>query len=209
MFDGNWRQGVDKAITPVGAWIHKRLRINANHLTFLGLLFAIGCMYFLARGHFLPVGIILFLLTGVADLLDGSIAKAAKTVSIKGSFFDSFVDRISDACILMGLSWYILSTHQESQFFTFNSESQFIVFLPVAISVLIQLISYQRAKAESLGLNAKSGLMERAERFIVLGFGIIFNMWLLETLLVFLVLVIITAIQRFVKIMLQSRPAPK
>lgn len=199
MFDGNWRQEVDKALTPVGKWIHKRLRINANHLTFLGLLLAIGSMFFLARGDFLPVGFILFVLTGVADILDGSIAKAAKTVSVRGSFFDSFIDRVADACILLGLSWYIL--HNEAE--------NWLVFLPFCIAVLMQLISYQRAKAESLNLDAKSGLMERAERFIVLGFGIVFNMWLIQTLWVFLGLVLITAIQRFVKIMFQSKPPPK
>lgn len=198
MFDGNWRQGVDKGITPIGRWIHHRLKINANHLTFFGLLLAIACMYFLAQGSFW-IAFIFFVFAGLSDLLDGSIAKAAGTVSIRGAFFDSFIDRLADACILMGFSWYMLSTDY----------TPYMVFLPVSIALLIQVISYQRAKAESLNLEAKSGLMERAERFFVLGFGIVFNMWLLQTLWVFLVLLGITAVQRFIKIMKQSRPMDK
>ena len=72
-------------------------------------------------------------------------------------------------------------------------------------------ISYQRAKAESLGFDAKGGIMERAERIIVLAFALLFPNLLIGTLWVMLVLTAITAVQRFVKVWKQAsadRPVP-
>ncbi len=199
MFDGNWRKGVDKVVNPVGYWLNKYLKINANYLTFLGLGLSVGCMYFLSQGRFW-IAFIFFVFTGLADLFDGSIAKAAGTISVRGAFFDSLIDRLADALILAGIAWYVLGA---------ENHSDRLVFLPIGIAFVIQIISYQRAKAESLKLEAKSGLMERAERFFVLGFGIVFNQWLIQTLWVFLGLVSLTAIQRFIKIMRQSKLASK
>ena len=66
------------------------------------------------------------------------------------------------------------------------------------------LISYQRAKAESLGFDAKGGIMERAERFIVLAIGLLFGQILIPVLWVMLVLTLVTAVQRFVKVWRQA-----
>ncbi len=192
MFDGNFRKGVDRVIEPIGIWIHKWLRINANFLTLLGLGLSVGCMIFVARGSFY-IGLAFFVCTGLADLLDGPVAKAAGSTSIRGSFFDSLADRITDALILLGMAWHILKN---------TDQSETLVFLPIIILVLIQILSYQRAKAESLNIQARGGaLMERAERFIVMGFGILFNDWLIQTLWVLLGLVALTNLQRFIKIM--------
>jgi CDP-diacylglycerol--glycerol-3-phosphate 3-phosphatidyltransferase len=70
------------------------------------------------------------------------------------------------------------------------------------------LISYQRAKAESLGLQAKGGLMERAERIIMLCLGLLFPVLLVPILWVMLVLTTVTALQRFVKVWNQAAVAP-
>jgi CDP-diacylglycerol--glycerol-3-phosphate 3-phosphatidyltransferase len=78
------------------------------------------------------------------------------------------------------------------------------MMLPVALMAVAMLISYQRAKAESLGYDAKGGLMERAERFIVLGFGLLFSELLVGVLWVMLVLSALTAGQRFVKVWRQA-----
>ena len=66
------------------------------------------------------------------------------------------------------------------------------------------LVSYMRAKAESLGYDAKGGLMERAERFIVLAFGLLFSEILIPVLWVMLALSLVTAVQRFVKVWRQA-----
>ena len=76
--------------------------------------------------------------------------------------------------------------------------------LPVALMATAMLVSYQRAKAESLGFDAKGGIMERAERFIVLALGLLFDEILIPVLWVMLVLTGITACQRFVKIWKQA-----
>ncbi|GIT76649.1 MAG: hypothetical protein Ct9H300mP31_11800 [Acidimicrobiaceae bacterium] len=78
------------------------------------------------------------------------------------------------------------------------------MMLPVAFMAIALFISYQRAKAESLGYDAKGGLMERAERFIVLAFGLLFSEILIPVLWVMLALSLVTAVQRFVKVWRQA-----
>lgn len=70
------------------------------------------------------------------------------------------------------------------------------------------LISYQRAKAESLGLTAKGGLMERAERIILLCVGLLFDAALFWVMWLMLILCTITAVQRFIKVWKQAAIAP-
>ncbi|MEZ5166650.1 MAG: hypothetical protein R2695_09180 [Acidimicrobiales bacterium] len=85
------------------------------------------------------------------------------------------------------------------------------MMLPVAIMALAMFISYQRAKAESLGFDAKGGIMERAERIIVLALALLFAELLIPILWVMLVLTAVTAVQRFVKVWRQAsqdRPLP-
>ena len=83
-----------------------------------------------------------------------------------------------------------------------------MTLLPFAVMALSSLISYQRAKAESLGLDAKGGLMERAERVVLLCIGLLFEPLLVPVLWVMLVLTAITAGQRFVKVWRQAQVAP-
>jgi CDP-diacylglycerol--glycerol-3-phosphate 3-phosphatidyltransferase len=78
----------------------------------------------------------------------------------------------------------------------------------MAVMGVSATISYERAKAESLGLQAKGGLMERAERIILLCVGLLFDSVLVPILWVMLVLTSITAIQRFVKVWKQAAVAP-
>ena len=80
--------------------------------------------------------------------------------------------------------------------------------LPYAIAGVSSLISYQRAKAESLGIDAKGGLMERAERIIAICIGLAFPVVLIPILWIMLILTSITAIQRFVKVWKQAAVAP-
>jgi CDP-diacylglycerol--glycerol-3-phosphate 3-phosphatidyltransferase len=83
-----------------------------------------------------------------------------------------------------------------------------MAMLPFAIMALSSVISYQRAKAESLGLDAMGGLMERAVRIILLCLGLLIPPLLIPILWVMLVLTGITAIQRFVKVWKQADVAP-
>ena len=82
------------------------------------------------------------------------------------------------------------------------------MLLPFAVMALSATISYERAKAESLGLEAKGGLMERAERIIALCIGLLFPPLLIPILWITLALTAITAVQRFVKVWRQAAVAP-
>jgi CDP-diacylglycerol---glycerol-3-phosphate 3-phosphatidyltransferase len=191
MFDGNWRTTVDRGLAPIGTSL-RRAGVTADAVTVAGVLMAGAAAVAIGSGH-LHLGLLLLILTGVPDALDGAVAKASGTSSTRGAFFDSVSDRFTDALLFGGVAWYLAST-----------EPGRIMMLPVALMAGAMLVSYQRAKAESLGFSAKGGLMERAERFIVLGFGLLFNDLLIPVLWVMLVLTIVTAVQRFVKVWRQA-----
>ena len=191
MFDGYFRTRVDKIAEPIGAGLHK-IGASANALTFFGIAAAAATMWAVATGR-LILGFILIIVTGLCDLLDGPVAKAAQTSSLKGAFFDSVADRVTDVMLLCGIAWYLNT----------NSGGN-IYMLAIAVMAVSQIVSYQRAKAESLGLTGKGGIMERAERFVVLAAGLLFEVILIPILWALLVLVSFTALQRFVYIWRQA-----
>jgi CDP-diacylglycerol--glycerol-3-phosphate 3-phosphatidyltransferase len=187
MFDGRWRDTVDRGTGPVGRQL-QRFGITADMLTATGLVSAAATAVAVATGH-LHLALLLLVLTGLHDLLDGPVAKASGTSSVRGAFFDSVTDRVSDALILGGVAWYLVSSHPGH-----------LVLLPFAVLAASSLVSYQRAKAESLGISAKGGLMERAERMILLGIGFLSSAFLVPVLWVMLGLTLVTALGRFAKV---------
>lgn len=195
MFDGKFRRPVDRAVAPVGKAL-RRTGLTPDHLTVVGLLVGVAAAVAIGTGR-LFLGLLLVILAALPDLLDGALAKASGAASERGAFFDSTVDRITDAVLLGGIAWHFAAT-----------ESPFLVLLPFAVSAVAQIISYQRAKAESLGLDAKGGLMERAERIVLICLGLAFPVLLIPVLWVMLALSSITAVQRFVKVWRQAEVAP-
>jgi CDP-diacylglycerol--glycerol-3-phosphate 3-phosphatidyltransferase len=196
MFDGRWRGTVDRGTGPVGRRL-QQLGVTADMLTATGLISATATAVAVGTGH-LHLAIVLLVLTGLHDLLDGPVAKASGTSSVRGAFFDSVTDRVADALILGGVAWYLASTHPGH-----------LVLLPFAVLGATSLVSYQRAKAESLGISAKGGLMERAERMILLGIGFLSPSFLVPVLWVMLALTLATALGRFVKVWrLAEAPVP-
>jgi phosphatidylinositol phosphate synthase len=191
MFDGHWRHAVDRGTKPVGETL-VRVGITADVLTVFGLAMSVVTAFVVGTGHFVAAIAMLFA-TGLPDLFDGPVAKASGTASIRGAFFDSVSDRIADGFMFGGVAWYLAATH--------HGET---VLLPFAILAVVSLISYQRAKAELLGLSASGGLMERAERFILLGLcfvaASISVSAFVPSLWVFFALVMLTAIDRFVRV---------
>jgi len=198
MFDGNWRTTVDKGLMPIGHSL-RRTGITADVITVIGIAMAAVAAVTIGAGH-MRVGFLFLLLTGIPDALDGAVARASGTGSDRGAFFDSVSDRLTDGLLFGGVAWHLAST-----------EPGRIMMLPVAIMGLAMFISYQRAKAESLGFDAKGGIMERAERIIVLALALLFAELLIPILWVMFTLTAITAIQRFVKVWRQAsqdRPLP-
>jgi CDP-diacylglycerol---glycerol-3-phosphate 3-phosphatidyltransferase len=195
MFDGYLRAITDKGVEPIGRGL-ARIGVTPDHLTVLGLVMAVATAVAIGSGH--PfIGFFVLLSSALPDLFDGAVARASGTSSMRGAFFDSTADRVTDAFLLGGIGWYLGSTR--------GFRSSMLAFAVLGVSTLI---SYMRAKAEIYKLDAKGGLMERAERIIVLCVGLIFSQLLIPILWIMLVLTSITAVQRFVKIWNQAdRPA--
>ncbi len=191
MLDGRWRTNIEKGLKPVGARL-LRLGVTADRLTALGIVMSACAAVAIASGH-LALGLLLLVLTGLPDALDGAVAKAAGTAGPRGAFFDSVADRVSDTMLLGGVAWYLART-----------DGGLMPLLPMAVLGASLIISYERAKAEALGFHAKGGVMERAERVILLGLGLLFSFLLVPVLWVMLVLTLVTAVQRFVKVWRQA-----
>lgn len=196
MFDGRFRRGIDATTAPMGRWL-VRAGFSADALTASGLVFACVTGWAIAVGYHLAA-VLLLAATGFHDMLDGAVAKASHRASQRGSFFDSVIDRLSDAVLLGGAAYY-LTAHHHGQ----------LVLLPFAILTTTFMISYQRSKAESLGLSAKGGLMERAERMILLGVGLLATQIFIPVLWIMLVLTAMTAAGRFWRVwQVAARPEP-
>lgn len=195
MFDGRFRAPIERAVRPVGMLL-RRTGMSPDHLTILGIVVAVAAAFAIGQGA-LRGGLVLVIAAALPDMLDGALAKASNTASQRGAFFDSVIDRVTDSVLFGGVAWYFAS-----------EKSPHMALLPMAIMGVSSLISYERAKAESLGLYAKGGLMERAERIVVLCVGLLFDSLLVPIMWLMLVLTVITAIQRFVQVWRQAEVSP-
>ncbi len=196
MFDGHFRATAEQKLRPIGLRI-RRTGISADHLTGFGVLMACASAVAIGAGA-LRAGLVLLVLAAVPDVLDGAVAKASGTASPRGAFFDSVSDRVADAVLLGGVAWF-LATRQPGR----------VAVLPLAVLGASMLISYERAKAESLGFDARGGLMERAERLIALALGLLFDGLLVWVLWLMLAGTLVTAVQRFAKVWRQASSPPR
>jgi CDP-diacylglycerol--glycerol-3-phosphate 3-phosphatidyltransferase len=194
MLDRHWRKGVEQGLGPLGNRL-RRMGVTADALTVFGLLCSVATALLIASGHLVwaVVGVIV---SGIADLLDGAIARGSGQASPRGAFFDSVTDRASDALLFGGVAWYLAD------------QNPYYAILAFAVAACSMMISYERARAEALGLDARGGLMERAERFVFLAIGLAFNV-LVPVLWIMLVLTSFTAIQRFVRVYRQAGRPPR
>jgi CDP-diacylglycerol---glycerol-3-phosphate 3-phosphatidyltransferase len=194
MLDRRWRHGVERGLGPVGDGL-RRLGIPADALTVFGLLASVATAFLIGSGH-LGWAVLGVIVAGVSDLLDGAIARGSGQASPRGAFFDSVSDRVSDALLLGGTAWYLAG------------RSPYEPMLAFAVGACSMLVSYERARAESLGLDARGGLMERAERFVFLSVAFAFNI-VVPVLWVMLVLTAATAVYRFVRVYRQAAHPPR
>ena len=212
MIDGRRRRGdpssTDGAHRVISAVLARRASafaaalvrrgVSADQVTIAGVLFAVATAVLIGRG-LLYAGVALLIVGGLMDTLDGLVAKISGATSARGAFFDSVADRVSDAFILGGVTWYLLDRADPRA-----------AILPVAILGVSSVVSYTRAKAESLGFNASGGLMERAERLILLGAALFFHVVMVPLLIALLALTCGTAVGRFARVWRQaSSPTPE
>lgn len=191
MLDGRWRTKAEEGLAPIGRALHLA-GVSANFLTILGLAASIVTAGLIANGNLL-LAVFGVILSGLPDILDGSVARHSGTAGNRGAFFDSVSDRVADAALLGGVAWHL------------TAESAELPVLALAVVALSMLVSYERAKADALGFSARGGLIERFERLVLLGIGLAFDV-LVPVLWVMLVLTAITAVHRFVMVWRQSTP---
>lgn len=181
----------------VGRFLEKK-NISPNQISLLGLILAI----LVPLGFYSHAlwGVILILLSGVADSIDGMIARDKNKESIKGKFLDSSLDRFSDLFYLLG--FYVLSIQQG-----WDKEAGIVLFLALGFSFAI---SYLKAKAESLGKKCISGFMDRVSRTLFLaGWGLIWVLFggreavFFVGLVLYTLLTLFTVIQRLVEVLKQ------
>ncbi len=165
-----------------------RLKISPNSLSVFALIlgFGAGFLYFSSKP--LWAGIVI-VFCGLFDMLDGKVAVKTKRMSLFGAIFDSTLDRYSEFFIYLGLAYYFRN-HWALWllFFTFLGSS---------------MVSYTRARAEGLGIECKIGVMQRAERMVLLAsasilgsaFGV-FDPAMIGVLIAIAVISNITAFQR-------------
>jgi len=137
--------------------------VNPNLLTFLGLLVNFAAAACFAVGNFRTGAIIIFL-AGFLDMLDGQVARRQNRVTAFGAFYDSTLDRYADMALYMGLLVY----------YSVSGRTPYVVLAAVATAGSV-MVSYSRARAESLILLCKVGFMERPERLVLLIIGGLFN----------------------------------
>ncbi|MEW6672748.1 MAG: CDP-alcohol phosphatidyltransferase family protein [Thermodesulfobacteriota bacterium] len=182
----------------------ERLAITANQLTTLGLMAAVV----VPLGFYVHplLGMLLIILSGIADATDGYVARTRSMATAYGAFLDSCFDRISDFFYLLG--FWVLFWHNEGLI-----TASVLVFLSCLFSVMV---SYIKARAQSVGVSCEVGMMERGWRtlyLIVWAFfiGISFRypaariiLWL--GLILFCGLTFITVIQRLLHIRAKLHP---
>jgi CDP-diacylglycerol--glycerol-3-phosphate 3-phosphatidyltransferase len=169
-----------------------RAHVRPNHLTVVGLGVSILAACALAGGR-LRVCAVLLALAGLFDFFDGSLARLANRVSAFGAFLDSVVDRYSDLVVLLGAVLYYERQADATG-----------VLLTLITLVGTVMVSYTKARAQSVGLPCEIGLMERPERLIVLIGGAAFNL-LTPAMVVLAVLTNLTAVQRILHTRRTSR----
>ena len=134
-------------------------RIHPNLLTAIGLAINIVAAILFAKGQFLAAGLVV-LGAGLFDMVDGRVARVTNTVTPFGAFFDSVIDRYSDMALYMGLLVYYA-----------RAERFFYVVLVALVMAGSVMVSYARARAESLIPTCKVGFLERPERVVLIIIG--------------------------------------
>ena len=173
-----------------------RAGVRPNTITTIGTGLVLVSAVVYATGH-IRIGGLLLLLSGVADTLDGQVARGGAMVTRFGAFYDSTIDRVGDGATFIGIGAFLLTAPDVA----YRTPAVILCMIAILGSVLV---SYARARAEGLGIDCKVGIAQRAERVLGLGlaslvFGAGRHALLLEAIVALLAVAsIITVVQRFV-----------
>ncbi len=182
-------------LDPIGRFLN-RLGLTPITVTIIGVIGSSVAAYFVARGQ-VSLGGLIMLIAWPIDALDGTMARLRGEASDWGAFVDSVSDRYSELIILGALLYYFTMHEQHIP--------AVVTFAAAAGSVLV---SYVKARAEAQSFSAKEGLLTRAERYLVLGPSLLFNIpaigvWIVAVLANF------TALQRIYYVRAQAHANAK
>jgi phosphatidylglycerophosphate synthase len=158
-------------------------RGNPNFFTFMGFLATLAASLLIIKDLWIAAGLMI-ILSGLFDLFDGALARNLGKVTPFGGFLDSVLDRYSDLFLLLALLIYYLQ----------RGDTAFVI-LASFVSIGTALISYTRARAEAARISCNIGLLERAERIILLSAGVLFG-WIIPVFWVLAILTHFTVLQR-------------
>lgn len=185
------RKNFKGLLDPIGQYLIK-LGLHPNSMTLLGLAGNMVGAVFLALGH-MTIGGVFILLSGPFDALDGTMARLLGQTTKFGAFVDSVTDRWSEMFIFLGLLIYYVQRGEVLLCV--------LVFLATMGSVMV---SYTKARAETLGFNCNVGVLTRLERYLVLAPALLFNLPWIGVIIIAL-LANITALQRAFYVRGQAR----
>lgn len=155
------RSGVAKVAHPLAAFLVRR-GVTANGITLTGLVLTSAvAVWFFGNGH-LVAGAILIAVCTLLDLVDGAVARAGDGGSPYGALVDAVSDRVADGVILASLVWWLVDS---------DPDNRYALGMLLACLVLTQVVSYSKARADAGGLRTPGGLMERADRLVLILLG--------------------------------------
>jgi CDP-diacylglycerol--glycerol-3-phosphate 3-phosphatidyltransferase len=180
-------------LNQIAQWL-EQTGITPNALTLIGFALTLAVAVVLALGQLL-VGGLLLIAAALFDTLDGALARHAGLTTSFGAFFDSTMDRYSEAVTLVALIY----------FYSAQPDGRLALLLLAVTLVGSLMVSYTRARAEGLGIECKEGFFQRTERIVVLIIGLVTG-WMLPVLAVLALLTNVTAIQRIVSVYQKTKP---
>ena len=186
------KKGALRAIEPAISFL-ARNNVSPNTITTIGTLLTVAAGVVYGTGHIMTAGWLMGL-TAFFDVMDGEVARRTGRSTVFGAFYDSTLDRVADGALMAGLT----------VFYATNAIHHNIYMMVTCLVGMIAtfVVSYTRARAESLGIDAKVGVMQRPERIVLLSapqalFGLFWNGWVLIGIVILLtVTACITAVQR-------------
>jgi CDP-diacylglycerol--glycerol-3-phosphate 3-phosphatidyltransferase len=177
-----------------------RLPVTPNQITVVGTALTFLAALLVATGQLLPGGIVLAF-AGTFDILDGALARSTRRAYPYGAFLDSTLDRYSEGAMYLGLAAYFVTAG--------GSLQKWLVLATAAALAGSFLVSYVRARAQSLGFTCETGVFQRPERVVVTVVGLVLGGYIPQVLyaVVFVLAIVtnITALQRIREVWLQGR----
>ena len=199
-----FRQFWTNVFKPVAHGLMK-IGVTPDMVTIVGTIGVVcGALVFFPRGELL-IGVLVITAFVFSDLIDGYMARTMGVSSTWGSFLDSTLDRLGDAAIFAGLAIWLFQ----------GGDDQLLAYVALWCLVMGSVTSYARAKAESLGMQAKGGIAERSDRLVAVlvmtGLSDIFDAKFLLTLVLWVLAAAstITVVQRILHVRRQAVSGPR